>query len=70
MTDPPDALLSMTPEANIAEVWDTMRELEVRHVPVVQRGAPVGMLSDRDLARIDVACWKSRFSFINAAGLP
>lgn len=31
-----------------------MREVEVRHVPVVQGGALVGMLSDRDLARVDM----------------
>jgi CBS domain-containing protein len=31
-----------------------MRELAVRHVPVVEDGALVGMLSDRDLARVDM----------------
>lgn len=47
--------LTVTPKASIAEVWDLMREVEVRHVPVVQDGALVGMLSDRDLARVDMA---------------
>jgi CBS-domain-containing membrane protein len=47
--------LTVTPQASIAEVWDLMREVEVRHVPVVQGGALVGMLSDRDLARVDMA---------------
>ena len=47
--------LAVTPKASIAEVWDLMREVEVRHVPVVQDGALVGMLSDRDLARVDMA---------------
>ena len=46
--------LTVTPQASIAEVWDLMREVEVRHVPVVQGGALVGMLSDRDLARVDI----------------
>jgi CBS domain-containing protein len=32
-----------------------MSELEIRHVPVVEDGALVGMLSDRDLARLDIA---------------
>ena len=32
-----------------------MRELEIRHVPVVQDRALVGMLSDRDLPRFDFA---------------
>ena len=46
---------TVTPQASIAEAWELMRELEIRHVPVVQDGALVGMLSDRDLARLDIA---------------
>jgi acetoin utilization protein AcuB len=46
--------LTVTPQASIAAVWDLMREAEVRHLPVVQGGALVGMLSDRDLARVDM----------------
>jgi acetoin utilization protein AcuB len=47
--------LTVTPQASIAEVWDLMREADVRHVPVVQGDALVGMVSDRDLARVDIA---------------
>ena len=47
--------LTVGPQASIAEVWDLMREVDVRHVPVVQGGALVGMLSDRDLGRVDLA---------------
>jgi CBS domain-containing protein len=47
--------VTATAQASIAEVWDLMRELEIRHVPVVDEGALVGMVSDRDLARLDVA---------------
>jgi predicted transcriptional regulator len=47
--------VTATAQASIADVWNLMRELEIRHVPVVDRGALVGMLSDRDLARLDVA---------------
>jgi acetoin utilization protein AcuB len=47
--------LTVTPKASLAEVWDLMREVDIRHVPVVQDGALVGMLSDRDLARVDMA---------------
>lgn len=47
--------LTVTPQASVAEVWDLMREVDVRHVPVVQGGALLGMLSDRDLARVDMA---------------
>jgi acetoin utilization protein AcuB len=45
---------TVAPEASLGEAWDLMRELEVRHLPVVERGALVGMLSDRDLANLDV----------------
>jgi acetoin utilization protein AcuB len=47
--------VTVTTEATIAEALDIMRDLDVRHVPVVERGALVGMLSDRDLAHLDVA---------------
>lgn len=46
---------TVIPQASVAEAWDLMRELEVRHVPVVEGGALVGMLSDRDLARLDMS---------------
>ena len=45
----------LSPRATIADAWDLMRELEIRHVPVVDDGALVGMLSDRDLAQVDIA---------------
>jgi acetoin utilization protein AcuB len=43
------------PRATVAEVWDLMRELDIRHVPVVEGSVLVGMLSDRDVASVDVA---------------
>lgn len=46
--------VTLSPQASVAEAWDLMRELEIRHVPVVAGGAVVGMLSDRDLARLDM----------------
>jgi len=46
--------LTVTSKSTIAEAWDVMRELAVRHVPVVEAGALVGMLSDRDLAQVDM----------------
>lgn len=48
--------LTVTPQASIAEVWDLMREADVRHIPVVQaEDGLVGMVSDRDLGRVDIA---------------
>ena len=46
--------VTIAPQARIAEAWDLMRELEIRHIPVVASGALVGMLSDRDLAHLDM----------------
>ena len=45
---------TVTPKASIAEAWDLMRELDARHVPVVDGDVLVGMLSDRDLGRFNV----------------
>lgn len=47
--------LTVTPKTSLAEAWDLIREAEVRHLPVVEAGILVGMLSDRDLARVDMA---------------
>jgi acetoin utilization protein AcuB len=47
--------ITVIPEATLAEVWDLMREADIRHVPVVRAGVLVGMVSDRDLASLDVA---------------
>jgi acetoin utilization protein AcuB len=44
-----------TPDISVAEAWDLMRERGIRHVPVLERGTLVGMLSDRDLAHFDMA---------------
>lgn len=45
---------TVTPQTSIAEVWDLMRVLDVRHMPVVENEALVGMLSDRDLGSLEV----------------
>jgi acetoin utilization protein AcuB len=46
--------VTMTPEATLAEAWNVMREAGIRHVPVARGGILLGMLSDRDLAALDV----------------
>jgi acetoin utilization protein AcuB len=51
MTPNPVTVSSRT---TLGEVADVMRELDIRHVPVVDGGALVGMLSDRDLAAFDL----------------
>jgi acetoin utilization protein AcuB len=46
--------VTVRPQATIAEAMDLMCDLDVRYLPVVDRGALVGMVSDRDLAYFDV----------------
>ena len=46
--------ITVTPETSISDVWDLMSERDIRHVPVVQDGALVGMLSNRDIPLSDI----------------
>ncbi len=46
--------VTVGPKATIADVWELMREMEIRHVPVVSDRGLVGMVSDRDLGRLDL----------------
>ena len=46
--------VTVTPQATVAEALDLMRDMDIRHLPVVDGGALVGMLSDRDLAYLNV----------------
>jgi acetoin utilization protein AcuB len=46
--------VTISPQATIAEAWDLMRELDVRHLPVLDGEELVGMLSDRDVGTLDV----------------
>ncbi len=41
-------------EESLVDAWDLMRELDIRHVPAIQDGALVGMLSARDLGHLDM----------------
>ena len=47
--------ITVTAEASLAEAWDLMRLLNSRHIPVVEGRNLIGMVSDRDLSRIDMA---------------
>jgi len=46
--------VTVTSQATVAEALDLMRDMDIRHLPVVDGGALVGMLSDRDLAYVNV----------------
>ena len=47
--------ITVTPEASVAEAWDLMRDLDIRHLPVVEGGPSSACVSDRDLGRMDMA---------------
>jgi CBS domain-containing protein len=42
-------VVCVPPELPLARAWSLMKEMRVRHLPVVQHGALVGLLSDRDV---------------------
>jgi CBS domain-containing protein len=46
--------ITVPPTATLGEVAEVMREGDIRHVPVTRGGLLVGMLSDRDLAALDI----------------
>ena len=46
--------VSIDSSASVADVCELMRERDIRHVPIVERGTLVGIASDRDLARLDL----------------
>ena len=50
MTENP---VTVSAEATVAEAAEILRDLEIRHLPVVQNGVLVGILSDRDLRDLD-----------------
>ncbi len=39
----------LTPQASLKDVADLMRDLDIRHVPIVEGGRVVGIVSDRDI---------------------
>lgn len=42
-------VVTLGPEASAAEAWRLCREMNIRHLPVVDEGRLVGLVSDRDL---------------------
>ncbi len=42
-------VVTLGPEASAAEAWGVCQEMEIRHLPVVEEGRLVGLVSDRDL---------------------
>ena len=42
-------VVTLGPEASAAEAWGVCQELGIRHLPIVEGGRLVGLVSDRDL---------------------
>lgn len=52
MTSPPVAI---SPDVTLAEAYRILQEKDIRHLPVVDRGRLVGVITDRDL-RLATSC--------------
>ena len=44
--------ISVEPSATVQDVMDLMMDKDIRHVPIVDGGELIGMISDRDLRQI------------------
>jgi acetoin utilization protein AcuB len=42
-------VVTLGPEASVAQAWALCREHRIRHIPIVEGGRLVGLVSDRDL---------------------
>jgi acetoin utilization protein AcuB len=45
-------VVTLGPEASAAEAWGVCQELGIRHLPIIEGGRLVGLVSDRDLRDI------------------
>src|SRR3712207_3993766 len=45
-------VVTLGPEASAAEAWGVCQELGIRHLPIIEGGSLVGLVSDRDLRDI------------------
>src|SRR5215213_9637150 len=45
-------VVTLGPEASAAEAWGVCREMGIRHLPIIEAGRLVGLVSDRDLRDI------------------
>jgi len=59
------ALVAAKPEEEIGSALQKMQSLGCRHLPVVDDGTLIGMLSLRDLLKIDDDNNRARASFLN-----
>lgn len=59
------ALVAARPEEEIDSALQKMQSLGCRHLPVVDEGTLIGMLSLRDLLKIDDDNNRARASFLN-----
>ena len=45
-------VVTVGPETSVAEAWGLCRTHNIRHLPVVERGRLIGVISDRDLREV------------------
>lgn len=50
-----DVVHMVTPTTGVLEVYNIMKSKKIRHIPVVENGEAVGVISDRDVQFINYA---------------
>lgn len=45
-------VLTVEPETSVAQAWGICRERNIRHLPVIEGGRMIGLVSDRDLREV------------------
>ncbi|AVX20818.1 MAG: CBS and ACT domain-containing protein [Bacillota bacterium] len=51
-------VVTVNPQTTLAEAWKIMKNLRIRHLPVISEGRLVGIVSDRDLRSASPAFWE------------
>lgn len=58
-------LASAAPDSSIDEIIELMKEEEIRHVPILEKNKPVGIISDRDLKLFQNKEWAKKLTAVD-----
>jgi acetoin utilization protein AcuB len=60
-------VITVPPSLSVANAWKILHAKKIRHLPVVDDGKLVGILSDRDLVRLGHIQPSGEFGFVDRA---
>ena len=63
-------LVTLSPKASLAEALKLCRERRIRHIPILEEGRLVGIVSDRDLRDASLALGDAGRSFHKRSAPP